>query len=138
MQKLVIDTNVIVSALIGKGNPFHILELVFDEKVQVFISKEILGEYVDVLNRERFKRFPNFKSNADTVLTFLQEFAVELNPVEKIEILKDKDDDKFLELAIESNADFLVTGNTKDFTISKIGNTMIVTPAEYWENYKPD
>jgi predicted nucleic acid-binding protein len=48
------------------------------------------------------------------------------------------DDDMILELAQECKADFIVTGNTKDFMISRFKKTQIVTPAEYWDLYKPE
>ncbi len=51
-------------------------------------------------------------------------------------MLKDLDDNKFLEFAIEVEADFIITGNNRDFTIKEIGATKIVTPTEYWNNCK--
>lgn len=54
----------------------------------------------------------------------------------QLTIISDKDDNKLLELAEESTADFLITGNTNDFTLKKYKQTRIVTPKEYWENYK--
>ncbi len=138
MQKVIIDTNVIVSALISKGIPFKIIyELVLNEKVKICISDELFEEYVDVLNREKFSRFPDFKTNANIVISIIDELAIHGNPVQEVEMLKDLDDDKFLELAIEVDADFIITGNTRDFTIKEIRTTKIVTPAEYWNNYKP-
>jgi uncharacterized protein len=43
-----------------------------------------------------------------------------------------------VELADECNAEFVITGNTKDFTFSTYKQTKIVTPKEYWESYKPE
>lgn len=56
----------------------------------------------------------------------------------KLNIITDQDDNMILELAEESNADFIITGNTNDFTMSAYKSTKIVTPKEYWENYKPE
>jgi len=50
---------------------------------------------------------------------------------------KDERDNRFLELAHASNADFPITGNKLHFTFSQFNNTQIVSPREYWENYKP-
>ena len=58
-------------------------------------------------------------------------------PKIKLDILKDKPDNMILELADVSLADFIITGNTNDFTISHYRNTMIVSPKDYWEFYKP-
>jgi putative PIN family toxin of toxin-antitoxin system len=65
MQKIVIDTNVIVSALIQKSYPFLIVdELFFDDKIQLCISEDLINEYFDVLSRPKFARFPDFSSKA--------------------------------------------------------------------------
>jgi hypothetical protein len=54
-----------------------------------------------------------------------------------VDLLSDADDNKFLELALTSSADFLITGNTQDFTITEFEYTRIVTPREYWDLYRP-
>lgn len=54
MQKLILDTNIIVSALISNSIPTKILyELVLPQKVKMCLSDEIFLEYVAVMNRER-------------------------------------------------------------------------------------
>lgn len=55
MQKLILDTNVIVSALISNSIPTKILyELVLTKRVEVCLSEEIFAEYIEVLNRDKF------------------------------------------------------------------------------------
>lgn len=46
--------------------------------------------------------------------------------------------DTILELADECSADFIITGNTNDFTFSAYKQTKIVSPKGYWENYAPE
>ncbi|MDR0321223.1 MAG: PIN domain-containing protein [Treponema sp.] len=58
-------------------------------------------------------------------------------PLVTISLISDKDDNKILELAEECTADFIITGNTNDFTFSQYKQTRIVTPKNYWENHKP-
>ena len=138
MQKLILDTNVIVSALISSSIPSKILyELVLTEKVEICLSDEVLAEYVEVLNREKFSKFANFKSKAEVVLNRLREIATFYQTDRKTEVLTDTSDNKFLELAAVSNADYLTTGNTLDFTITEFEYTKILTPREYWDNYAP-
>ncbi len=138
MQKIVIDTNVLVSALIQRSYPFLIIdELFFDSKITLCISDELLEEYYDVLNRDKFAKYPDFVTKAEQLLVEIEEKSTIYTPEIKLDIIKDKDDNKLLELADESNADYLITGNTNDFTIAKYKNTKIVTPKEYWGNYKP-
>lgn len=138
MQKLILDTNVIVSALISNSIPTKILyELVLTKKVKICLSEEVLAEYVAVLRRERFSKYPNFQAKADVVLSRLREVSFFFSTTKKIYVLKDLSDNKFLELASASGADFLTTGNSQDFKISEFEKTRILSPTEYWENHAP-
>ena len=61
MQKIVIDTNVIVSAIIQRGYPNLIInELFIEQKFQLCVSDELMTEYFEVLSRSRFSKFPDF------------------------------------------------------------------------------
>jgi len=136
MQKIVIDTNVLVSALIQKGYPYHILTSAFnDSQIQICISKDLFGEYFDVFNRPRFSKYPDFLANASALLSHIESIAVFYNPEVKLNIIKDADDNKLLELAETAKAQYLITGNTNDFIMKSYKDTQIVTPKEYWEEY---
>lgn len=134
MQKIILDTNVIVSALISNSIPTQILyNLVLTKSVINCLSYDIYEEYIDVLNRDKFKKYKDFKTNADIVLTKIREISTFYDTIERIEILKDHSDNKFLELAVASSADYLITGNVLDFNFDLFNNTHIVTPREYWD-----
>lgn len=136
MQKIIIDTNVLVSSLIQRGYPFHIVnELFSNDNLELCLSNEVFEEYFDVLNRKKFTKFTDFAANAQTLLVDIEKRGLEYFPTAKIEIIKDPDDNKFLELAETCKADFLITGNTKDFTIDSYKTTKIVSPKEYWMEY---
>jgi len=138
MQKLILDTNVIVSALISNSIPTKILyELVLTQKVQTFLSEEIFAEYVEVMNREKFTKYTNFKTRADIILNKLREISRFYKTDRKIDILTDTSDNKFLELAAVSSADYLITGNILDFHITEFEYTRILTPREYWDYFDP-
>lgn len=96
-----------------------------------------MSEYYDVLGRDKFAKYPDFKTKAESVLVDIASNAIFYSPKQKIKKIKDESDNMLLELAQESKADFLVTGNTNDFTISKHKKTLIVTPRKYWEEHKP-
>jgi putative PIN family toxin of toxin-antitoxin system len=138
MQKLILDTNIIVSALISNSIPTKILyELVLTQKVKTCLTEEIFTEYIEVLNREKFTKYTNFKSKADVVLNKLREISAYYEKNRKIEILSDTSDNKFLELAAVSSADYLITGNILDFQITEFEYTRILTPREYWNLFEP-
>jgi len=133
-SKIVLDTNVLVSALItAKGYPAKIInELVFGNKVRLCISQEVWKEYVEVLNRNRFSKFQNFKENANIVLAKIEELSLKYIPDLNYNVIKDESDNKFLELAVFSESEYLVTGNTGDFTLIDFEGVKIITPGEYW------
>jgi predicted nucleic acid-binding protein len=60
------------------------------------------------------------------------------DPSVKIDLISDKDDNMLLELSVECEANFLITGNTNDFTFSQYNTTRIVSPREYWDHYRPE
>ena len=127
-MKIVLDTNVVVSALINPyGVSASILSLVFDEKIELCYDTRILIEYRDVLARPKF---PFSQIEINGFLEYIREIGTYyLAP--KINIkLKDPEDLPFLEVAVVSGADFLVTGNTSHYP-KKVKSTKIVTPKEF-------
>ena len=138
MQKVIIDTNVIISALIQKNYPYHIIfDLFINDKISLQISPQLMTEYLNVLKRPKFSQFQDFISKAKIVLDNISIKAVWHKPVISLDLISDKDDNKILELADECMADFIITGNSTDFTFSQYKQTKIVTPREYWDFYKP-
>lgn len=114
-MRLVIDTNVFVAALSSRSSLHWVIEMLLDEVFDVIISNEILLEYEEVLKSKYSE------SIADNFIRSLNE----LPNVYKMEtfyqwklITNDPDDNKFVDIAISSNADFIVT-NDKDFNVLK-------------------
>jgi putative PIN family toxin of toxin-antitoxin system len=133
MKKIIIDTNVLVSALIQRSFPFLIVnELFINSEIQLCISDELFAEYYNVLNREKFVRFKDFNTNAQILLVDIEKQSVKYFPTIRLKVIKDIDDNKLLELAETCSVDFLITGNTNDFTIKNYKCTKILTPKEYW------
>ena len=130
--KIVIDTNIIVSSLRSKrGYSYKLLSIIDDERIKVFISVPVVLEYEDAIKREKLNiRFK--KSEIDDFLDFI----CLIGEQRKIHylwrpFLKDRKDDMFLELAVESESDFIITFNQKDFVgVEKFG-IKILTPKEF-------
>ncbi len=135
MQKLVIDTNVLISSLLGKSYPHKIIfDLVFTGRVQLFLSPDILKEYNGVLARKKFasKLGPEIVTD---ILESLISSAIITEASLSLNLLKDESDNKFIDLAISIDANFLITGNTKHFPFGKFRNTQIILPGVYWNMY---
>lgn len=127
----VVDTNVIVSALITKNPispPRQIFRAILNGKIIPLYHHEILEEYEEVLSRKKFHLQQN---TIQTVLLAIRQFGIEVFPTPTNEILPDMDDLIFYEVAMEKreNNAYLVTGNQKHYPVK----TFIVTPSEMLE-----
>ena len=133
-MRLILDTNVLVSANIQRGYPYLIVDRIFaDPNLELCFSAELFTEYVEVLNREKFAKFPDFHSRAQTLLIDIQTLGVQLTTTTKVGLIKDEPDNRLLELAETCEAQYLVTGNTNDFTMAEYKRTKIVSPKEFFE-----
>ena len=138
MQRIVIDTNVIVSSLIQQGYSNLIInDLFIEQKIQLCISDELLTEYYEVLKRPKFSKFQDFFIRAEALLVEIESKSTKYSPTLKLDLISDADDNMILELADECLADYVITGNTTDFIFPTYKNTKIVTPKEYWDKYHP-
>ncbi len=126
MIRLVIDTNVFVSALIStKSIPALLLDEV-GKKYTLFISKEILGEVEDVISRKKFG-FTTQKINS--AMEAILSFSEIINPGIKVDIIKsDPDDNKILECAIACNAQYIVSGDSHLLDLREYGSIKIINP----------
>ena len=139
MQKIVIDTNVIVSALIQRSYPNLIIyNLFIEQKFQLCISDQLLSEYYEVLARPKFSKFHDFFIRAEVILVDVEAKATKYDPTIKLDLISDDDDNMILELADKCLADFVITGNATDFIFPTYKQTKIVTLKEYWDNYQPE
>lgn len=113
----VIDTNVLVSALLSKHNDsatVQVIErMIIGEIVPVY-STEIMTEYREVLSRKKFK-FP--KEMINYLLSAVEKFGIMVEPTASNVILPDMKDLPFYEVVLEKKNDgaYLVTGNLKHF-----------------------
>jgi putative PIN family toxin of toxin-antitoxin system len=137
MHNIIIDTNVFVSSLIQKGYPYRIVhELFIEDKIQLCTSEKLIYEYYEVLHRPKFSIYKDFLIRSETLLTAIILKSKKFTPEIELNIISDKNDNMLLELADVCSADFLITGNTNDFTFSQYKETKIVPPKEYWDNYQ--
>jgi putative PIN family toxin of toxin-antitoxin system len=131
MLKLVIDTNVVISALLkAESNPALMMSLILRGNCIVCVTEKIFVEYEEVSTRGKFKKLD--QASVKEFLSRLRRKALWVVPKVTVDgVTKDPDDNAFLECALESKADFLITGNIHHFPEKKFHNTSIVTPGEF-------
>jgi putative PIN family toxin of toxin-antitoxin system len=124
----VIDTNVIVSALLGKNNksnPSLVFEAMLDGTIIPVYNDEILKEYRDVLSRRN--KFPFHEEDADNVANLVIRTGLKLGRTATFEgVFPDPKDVVFYEVTLSKDDAYLVTGNIKHFP----KKPFVVTPAE--------
>lgn len=129
MPSAVYDTNVIVSAaLYANSLPASLVSLAIAGQVRLFLSPPILAEYTDVLRRPKFQ-FSTRMVNA--LLRDLSRVATIVTPTARLSVSPDDGDNRFLECAQASGAEYLVTGNKRHFPFPVFEGTAIVSPAEF-------
>lgn len=135
MLKVVIDTNVLVSALLKSGStPALIISMVLQNHITLCLSDDIFSEYKEVLAYSKFKKLNRHAINR--LLLQLKQYSFWVDPQVTITTIKsDPSDNIFLKCALEAEADFFITGNTKHFTFEMFRQTRIVKPVQFLSIY---
>lgn len=130
-MRIVLDTNVLVSALLNPdGVPAKVLSLLLEGRVTLYLDQRIFLEYEEVLQRKKFG-FANILITE--VLDFIRHEGEFVNALPANLSFKDKSDLKFAEVFLTSDADFLITGNLGDFRPLQAKG--VVSPAEFLQKY---
>jgi putative PIN family toxin of toxin-antitoxin system len=131
--KIVLDTNVLVSALLHpRSIPGRVLDLVLAEQVRLALDHRIFAEYQSVLLRPEFPFSPD---EVGALLEFVWR-AGEMVEASPLSIgLPDPDDVMFVEVAVSAMADALVTGNLKHFPASQRRGMRVLSPREWMESW---
>jgi len=112
MRKIVVDTNVLVSALLSpKGKPAQILALILNEQVTVCYDSRIMLEYETVLSRSKF---PFESQDISALINKVLKTGISIIPMPSELEFSDRDDKKFYDAAKGAGV-YLVTGNRKHF-----------------------
>ena len=136
-NRIVIDTNVIVSALIfSKSTTMQALREAKQNGV-ILISVEILSELIDVLSRPKFDRYLSIEIREDFLASLARETEL-ITINETIDICRDPKDNKFLELAISGNATHIITGDKDLLELHPFRDILIVTPSQFLDSLSSD
>ena len=132
MIRIVLDTNVIVSALVFGGLPRAVLELAEAEQCEFFYSEPIQTEVRRVLT-EKFDWPPAMLHQVLPVLWSTGKLVFPRIKVHAVRV--DPDDDRILECAVAAKADFLVSGDRHLLALHTYKSISIVSPRQFLENY---
>lgn len=131
-ERIVADTNSLVSRLLlPKSVPAKAVRKAVNDG-QLLVSDATLEELADVLSRPKFDRYVSVEDRQEfiRVLSRVAEWVDILSP---IKACRDPKDDKFLEVAINGEADLIVTGDKGLLALHRFRGVEIITPREYVE-----
>lgn len=129
-MRVVLDTNVFISSFLGTEPPRKIIDFWKEGKITICLSKKIVDEYVEVLERLGL-------SGEKEVEEFLQLFARNFHSLftaktPNLEIVKnDPDDNKFFECAVALKAQFIIAGDKAVLKIKNYMGIKILSPKQF-------
>jgi len=133
--RVVIDTNIWISFLIGKTITPGFNKLLADKRFEILLSNELYEELKEVICRAKFSKY----ITPPAAEYFLQLFSVatlQINVVSIVSISTDTDDNFLLALAKDGKAHFLITGDKPHLLkLHKFENTQVITFADFYKKF---
>jgi len=132
MSRVVLDTNVIVSALLKpSANQAAVFLLALRGDMALYVSPSVIAEYEEVLRRPRLKLQAR---QVDEALAAIHKVAHVVMPTKTLSVSPHESDNRFLECAEAAKADYFVTGNVRHFPQSH-RTTKIVTGRQFLDMF---
>ena len=134
VRAIVIDTNVVVSALLFGGTPSELIPLWKGGNIQPKASTEIIEEYIRVLS------YPKFDLSEDEINFLLYHVILPYFEVVRLSrgqviIRHDPSDDKFIRCAESGKASIIISGDQHLLRLKSYGKIKILTPAKFLKNF---
>lgn len=133
-MRVVLDTNVLISALLFTGVASGLVPLWQKGAITVLLSREILDEYLRVLAYQKFQL-----SEAEIKAAIEEEllpFVQVIKPGLRVRVLKrNPSDNKFLECAVAGKADVLISGDKELLALGHYRSVRIQTSSRFLENF---
>ena len=127
-MRITFDTNILVSAFeFPKGRAIQVLHNIRSQQDSMFISQPMIEELLRVLSN----KFGRTHDDLQEVRQFIQNYAHLVTPTQTLNILTDEPDNRILECALATDADLIVTGDRAMLELGRIGNSRIVSLADY-------
>ena len=130
--RVVLDTNILVSALIYNGKPGQLLELALDKQITIFTSKVLVSELQETLA----KKFDFSEEKIKQIDQKLNKSFIVVYPKKSTNVLRDDDDNRVLEAAVEGKCDYIVTGDKELLDLGSFKGIKIVAADKFLYIFK--
>ncbi len=131
-MRIVLDTNVVISALLWGGTPYRLMQAAVDGALTLCTSPALLSELNAVLARNHLRaRLERQSSSVAQAITLYAALTVIMSPVAVPHVvLADPDDDQVIATAVAANAVLIVSGDRHLLDLASHQGIRIVTPAD--------
>lgn len=134
MTRAVLDTNILISAILFKGIPGRLLELAIAGSFRAVTSPTLLDE----LDEKLRGKFQLPSADADQVRSDLEELCDVVSTIPHLAVVKDDpDDDRVLECAIAGRADTIVSGDRHLLKLGSYDGIAILTVRQFMDRINP-
>jgi len=130
-----VDTNVLISALVGHGKPRRLLTELL-ERHQIVSSLQMLAEFVEVMSREKFVEVGSSHLASFLSILVRRTTIVSVKHTRRV-IAQDPEDDMVLSTALKANASCIVSGDKHLLGLKRFKGVKIVTVDEMLETLSP-
>ena len=127
-MRIVIDTNVIASAVFFGGKPYQLLRYIMEDRLDVVASKEIVDEYEDIVLRLK-QKYPSISTRIP-LQSILAKFEI-IRVTSDIHVSRDPDDDKFISCAVDGECLYIVSGDKDLLSLEDYGDIEILTVVDF-------
>ena len=121
--KILLDTNILISALGFGGKPRQILQLILEKKIKAVTSTILLAEFHEVIN----KKFPHLSPKLGLIEKKIRKAFIIVDPKKSLRIVRDIDDNRVLEAAITGKCQYIITGDKDLLELKTFQEIKIVT-----------
>jgi putative PIN family toxin of toxin-antitoxin system len=135
-MRCVLDTNVVLSALLWNGSPRQLWVAAQQGAIELFTSEALIAELRDVLSRPKCsKRLLKTGLSAVYLLNLYSNAASLVNPTAVPRLAPDPDDDVVIGTALAAKANFVVTGDRTLLSVAEYEGVRIITVSEALEAF---
>lgn len=137
---VILDTSVILSHLLSRGNnnTVHILKLAKSKKITLAICKETLNELKIKLSSLEIKKLPQYRPSLNAIFIAWYQYNTRIYHLQPIDLkfnLRDPNDNIYLQLALVSKANYLLSGDKDLLVLEKVGKTLITKPKNFVKKF---
>lgn len=125
--RVVLDTNILISAIVYKGKPRQVLNLVLEENIEAFSSPILLAELTEIL----IKKFSLTLEEINIIEQVIKDIFEIVYPKKTLHIQRDEDNNRVLEAAIEGKCDYIVTGDKELLELSIYKDIKIINADQF-------